>query len=295
MPDGERHKTLNTVYTLVKQMADEGVDRSSLVIAFGGGMVGDVAGFAAAIYMRGIPVVQIPTTLLAQVDASIGGKTGVNLPAGKNLAGSFHQPKLVLIDLSVLSTLPDREYRAGFFEVIKCGVIRDAKLFDAIEKDPQKFLKRVPASLMQAITSSVTVKADVVSRDEREGGLRRILNFGHTVGHALEADGHYKTLLHGEAVGWGMIAAAQLGASVGITPRKVAERVTNVVLQCGPLPRVNSDPGKIIKLIQSDKKTRRGTPHFVMATAVGKTRIVADIPSAAIRKVVANLSKMSTR
>ncbi len=295
LPDGEQHKTLNTVDGLLKQMAAAGMDRSSLVIAFGGGMVGDVAGFAAATYMRGIPFVQVPTTLLAQVDASIGGKTGVNLPAGKNLVGSFHQPELVLIDPAVLSTLSDREYRAGFFEVIKCGVIRDQKLFAAIEKKPQSFLQRDTASVMKAITASVNVKAEVVSRDEREGGLRRILNFGHTIGHALEADGEYKRLLHGEAVGWGMMAAARLGAALGVTPQKVADRITDVVLKCGPLPRVNSEPAKIMRLIQSDKKTLHGVPHFVLPTAIGETTITANIPPAAIRKVVAGLNQLVAR
>jgi 3-dehydroquinate synthase len=295
MPDGEQNKTIATVDALVRQMAEAGVDRSSLVIAFGGGMVGDVAGFAAAIYMRGIRVVQIPTTLLAQVDASIGGKTGVNLSSGKNLVGSFHQPTVVLIDPDVLSTLPAREYRAGFFEVIKCGIIRDAKLFVAIERNPQDFLKRDDSAVMQSISASVGVKADVVSRDEREGGLRRILNFGHTIGHALEADGDYKRLLHGEAVGWGMIAAAQLGANIGVTPQKIADRITDVVLRCGPLPNIGSDPATILRLIQSDKKTQRGVPHFVLATGIGRTDIVSGIPAAAVRKVVATLNKMSAR
>jgi 3-dehydroquinate synthase len=295
IPDGERHKNLDTVGPLLKQMTAVGADRSSLVIAFGGGVVGDIAGFAAAIYMRGIPVVQIPTTLLAQVDASIGGKTGVNLPAGKNLVGSFHQPKLVMVDPSVLSTLSEREFRAGFFEVIKCGVISDAALFRAIESHSRKILGRDSDLLMKAIAASIRVKAAVVSRDEREGGLRRILNFGHTIGHALEADGDYERLLHGEAVGWGMIAAAKLGVAVGVTPQKVADRIIDVVVRCGPLPRISSDPAKVMRLIQSDKKTQSGIPHFVFATAIGKTIISGDVPAAAIRKVVASLNEMSAQ
>lgn len=295
IPDGERHKTLKTLEKLLRQMAAAGADRGSLVVAFGGGVVGDVAGFAAAAYMRGIPVVQIPTTLLAQADASIGGKTGVNLPAGKNLVGAFHQPRLVLIDPQMLSTLPIREYRAGFFEVIKCGVIRDANLFRAIERDPQNVLRRDPTLLMRAITAAVKVKADVVSRDEREGGLRRILNFGHTIGHALEADGGYKRFLHGEAVAWGMVAAAHIGAAVGVTPQDVADRVTNVVKASGPLPRVDADPSDILRLIQSDKKTISGVPHFILATAIGKTTIAKNVPAKVVRAAVAKLNRLSAR
>ena len=295
IPDGEQHKSLRTLEKLLLQMAAAGVDRSSLVIAFGGGVVGDVAGFAAASYMRGIPVVQIPTTLLAQVDASIGGKTGVNLPAGKNLVGAFHQPKFVLIDPQILSTLSQREFRAGFFEVIKCGVIRDARLFRAIERAPQSFLLRDPKLLMHAITASVKVKAEVVSRDEREGGLRRILNFGHTIGHALEAEGNYKRFLHGEAVAWGMVAASQIGVAVGVTSQEVAERIMSVVEACGPLPRVSTEPSTILRLIQSDKKTLHGIPHFVLATAIGKTAISKDVPARVVRAAVTHLHRLSAR
>jgi 3-dehydroquinate synthase len=295
IPDGEQHKTLRSLEKLLLHMAAAGADRSSIVVAFGGGVIGDVAGFAAASYMRGIPVVQIPTTLLAQVDASIGGKTGVNLPAGKNLVGAFHQPKFVLIDPQILSTLSQREYRAGLFEVIKCGVIRDAGLFRAIERAPQRVLRRDPKLLMRAITASVKVKADVVSRDEREGGLRRILNFGHTIGHALEADGNYKRFLHGEAVAWGMVAASQIGVAVGVTSQEVAERITSVVKACGPLPRVTAQPWVILRLIQSDKKTLHGIPHFVVATSIGKTAISKDVPAKVVRGAVTYLHRLSAQ
>lgn len=295
IPDGEKHKNLRTTEDLMKQMASAGADRSSLVIALGGGVVGDIAGFAAAIYMRGLPVVQVPSTLLAQVDASIGGKTGVNLPAGKNLVGAFHQPKVVLIDPEVLSTLPDREYRAGLFEIIKCGVIRDSNLFTEIERESRKLLDRDPILLLRAIEAAVSVKADIVSLDEREGDLRRILNFGHTVGHALEADSGYKRFLHGEAVGWGMIAAGKIGEEVGITPSSVARRIQDVVLDCGRLPKVNLTPSAAGRLIQSDKKTIHGTPHFVLATEIGKTTISDQVSPAAVRAGVSHIARLSAR
>lgn len=295
VPDGEPHKNLQTVQGLMNQMAAAGLDRSSAVIAFGGGVIGDVAGFAASIYMRGIPIVQIPTTLLSQVDASIGGKTGVNLSAGKNLVGAFHQPKLVLIDPEVLETLPDREYRAGFFEVIKCGVIRDAVLFRAIEKNPARVPQRDPRFLMSAVNAAVKVKADIVSRDEREGGLRRILNFGHTIGHALEAAGNYKQLLHGEAVGWGMIAAAIIGEEIGVTPAGLSARIKNVVFSNGPLPKVKAKPAQILRLIRSDKKTLHGVPHFVLATQLGKTTISGKIDPAIVRNAIVQLSRINSQ
>ena len=293
IPDGEKCKNIATVGNLMKAMAAAGTDRQSVVVALGGGVVGDIAGFAASIYMRGIPVIQVPTTLLAQVDASIGGKTGVNLPAGKNLVGAFHQPRAVLIDPRVLSTLPERELRAGFFEVIKCGVIRDTRLFRDLERastDPTS-----KEFLTNAIASSVKVKADVVSHDEREGGLRRILNFGHTIGHALEAEGHYGRLLHGEAVGWGMIAAAKIGEAAGVTPSSVAQRIEGVVLKHGPLPRVRVKPASILRLIQSDKKTLHGAPHFVLATSIGKTTISNKVQASAIRSAVEHINRLGAQ
>ncbi len=192
-------------------MLAAGADRSSVVIAFGGGIVNDVGGFLAAIFMRGIPVIQVPTTLLAQVDAAVGGKTGVNLVSGKNLLGSFHQPLAVLIDPAVLGTLPEREYRSGLYEIIKCGVIRDAELFRLFDECAPAVLAQEPAAVDQIIAEAVRIKAEVVSADEREGDLRRILNFGHTVGHALEAETQYRRFLHGEAVAFGMRAATALG------------------------------------------------------------------------------------
>lgn len=292
--DGETRKNLSTLESLLQQFAAKGADRNSVVIALGGGVVGDIAGFSASIYMRGIPAVQVPTTLLAQVDAAIGGKTGVNLSAGKNLVGTFHQPKLVLIDPETLSTLPDREYRAGLFEVIKCGIIRDPKLFEFMEDQASAVLKRDPKALMRIIAAAVRIKADIVAEDEREGDLRRILNFGHTIGHALETDSGYKHFLHGEAVGWGMVAAAEIGVLAGVTSRKIADRIAAVVNTYGPLPPVTSNAQDILRLIQSDKKTRNGVPHFVLVKKIGKTSIVNDVEPTSIKKAVQILRSTAT-
>ena len=215
MPDGERAKRLSTLEKLAEQLVKSGADRGATLIALGGGVVGDVTGFLASIYMRGVDVIQIPTTVLAQVDAAIGGKTGVNLVAGKNLLGTFHQPRAVLIDPAVLKTLPAREYRAGLYESLKCGIIGDAGLFQLFEERHKEILARDPAVVEKVIADSVRLKASVVSADEREGGLRQVLNLGHTVGHALEAETGYKVLLHGEAVGWGMVAATYIALSTG--------------------------------------------------------------------------------
>jgi 3-dehydroquinate synthase len=291
IPDGERAKTLRTYEQVIDRFARAGSDRRACVIAFGGGVVGDLAGFAAASYLRGIPVVQIPTTLLAQVDAAVGGKTGVNLPQGKNLVGAFHQPSLVVIDTDVLTTLPEREFRAGVFEVIKCGVIRDASLLSYLEKNADKILARDADALGRIVSAAVNVKADVVSADEKESDLRRILNFGHTIGHALEAATNYRKLLHGEAVGLGMIAAAEIGVNIGITPLSVAERIISCVLQYSPLPQVKVKPAQVIKHISSDKKTLGSLPHFVIVDKIGSTVIRNDVPREvilrAIRSVIA--------
>ena len=210
-PGGEPRKRLAEVETLAEQMVARGGDRSSVIVAFGGGILTDLAGFLAAIFMRGIPVIQVPTTLLAQVDAAVGGKTGVNLVSGKNLIGSFHQPLAVIIDPAVLDTLPEREYRAGLFEIVKHGVIADADLFWLMRREPQRVLAHTPGVVDRMICDSVRIKAEVVSGDEKEQDRRRILNFGHTFGHALEAETGYSQFLHGEAVAWGMKAASLLG------------------------------------------------------------------------------------
>jgi 3-dehydroquinate synthase len=286
MHDGEPAKRLNGVEQLAERLADARADRKSLLIAFGGGVVGDCAGFLAAIFMRGIPVVQIPTTVVAQVDASIGGKTGVNLRAGKNLVGSFHQPKAVLVDPEILATLDDREFRSGLFESLKCGVIRDRALFDFMERNPRKVLDRNARTMQRVITDSVRVKADVVSADEKESGLRRILNFGHTVGHALEAATEYSHFLHGEAVAWGMIAAAAMARDAGFCRAETADRIAAATLAYGPLPPVACEVQEVLGRLGADKKAVGGTVHFVLPQKIGTVNISADVPAEIVRNAV---------
>lgn len=286
MNDGEPAKRLQTVEQLAEQMVDAKADRRSLLVAFGGGVVGDCAGFLAAIFLRGIPLVQIPTTVVAQLDASIGGKTGVNLRGGKNLVGAFHQPRAVLIDPEVLRTLAEREYRSGLFEALKCGVIRDKGLFDFMQKHPQKILQRDRKALTRIITDSALVKASVVSADERESDLRRILNFGHTVGHALEASTGYSHFLHGEAVAWGMIAAAAIARSAGFCSADTAEQITSATLAYGPLPPVKCETEDVMARLTSDKKTVAGAVHFVFPLKIGKVKISSDVPAQVVRSAV---------
>jgi 3-dehydroquinate synthase len=285
-PPGEVNKRLAQVEQLAEQMVIAGADRNSLVIGLGGGIVTDVAGFLAAIFMRGVPVLQVPTTLLAQVDAAVGGKTGVNLVNGKNLIGSFHQPLAVLIDPEVLSTLPSREFRAGLFEVLKCGVIRDAETFQVIsERAPEVLSMASPALLDQLIASAVRIKAEVVSADEREGDLRRILNFGHTIGHAIEAETEYVRFLHGEAVGWGMIAATELARLRGMLSAADAGRIISAVHAYGPLPDASDlNPDHLLDRLGSDKKTLGGRVHFVLPTTIGQVSIVSGIEPSLIRE-----------
>ena len=295
MPDGERAKRLRELELLAEELVEHGADRSSILFALGGGVVGDVGGFLASIFMRGIPVVQVPTTLVAQVDSAIGGKTGVNLTSGKNLLGTFHQPICVLIDPDVLSTLPRREYHSGLFEAMKYGVIRNLQIFETMEQRRDDLVKRHPELLEWLIAECIRVKADVVSSDEREAGERRILNFGHTIGHALEAETGYKKLLHGEAVGWGMIAAARIGEEVGTTDAETAQRIRVLVSAYGPLPGVEVKPKRILKRLMSDKKTVGGVPHFVLATRIGEVQIVNDVPERAMVRAVEELNDLSAR
>jgi 3-dehydroquinate synthase len=292
MGDGERHKSLRTVAELAGKLVDKGADRRAVILALGGGVVGDVAGFLAAIYMRGIDVVQAPTTLLAQVDAAIGGKTGVDLPQGKNLLGSFHQPRAVLIDPAVLATLPEREYRAGLFEALKYGVIRRRAIFEFMEQKRECLLRRDPEALEWLIGECVQVKAGVVAADEREGGLRRILNFGHTIGHALEAESGYKGLRHGEAVAWGMVAAARIAAALQKSSAETAQRIVSAVLAYGPLPRVQARGKRVVRRLVADKKTVDGVAHFVLPTELGKVAIVADVPERAVVEAVEELGHL---
>ena len=275
---GELNKRLSSVEEMAEQMVAEGADRRSAILAFGGGIVGDTAGFLAASFMRGIPVVQVPTTLLAQVDASIGGKTGVNLVSGKNLFGAFHQPEAVLIDPTVLATLPEREYRAGLFEVIKCGVIRSPRLFDIMERRSADVLAKVPAVVDDIIAECVRIKAEVVSADEREGGLRRILNFGHTIGHALEAETHYTRFLHGEAVAFGMAAIVHLACLTDDFSASLASKVLETILRYGPIPPLEDISAKRLAIrLQQDKKTVLGQVHFVMPQKIGQVKVITGI------------------
>jgi 3-dehydroquinate synthase len=293
MPDGERSKRLSTLEKLAEKLVKQGADRGATLLALGGGVVGDVTGFLASIYMRGVEVVQIPTTVLAQVDAAIGGKTGVNLVSGKNLLGTFHQPRAVLIDPAVLETLPSREYRAGLYESLKCGIIGDPGLFKLFEERRREILDRDPVVVEKVIADSVRLKASVVSADEREGGLRQVLNFGHTIGHALEAETRYMALLHGEAVAWGMIAATHIALSTGKLDSITAGRITNSILGFGKLPRVEFKTTSVVKRLRSDKKTRQGVVHFILPREIGKVEITSDVPDEIVRSAVDEIRKLA--
>ena len=287
LPGGEDTKRLAPLEALAEKMVALGADRTSVILAFGGGIVTDMAGFLAAIFMRGIPVLQIPTTLLAQVDAAIGGKTGVNLACGKNLIGSFHQPLAVLIDPELLATLPPREYRAGLYEVIKSAVIASPALFDLLEAQREAVLQQHGATVEWMIAECVRIKVEVVSADEREMGLRKILNFGHTVGHALEAETAYRRFLHGEAVAFGMLAATRLAQLTGYVSPPAASRIETLVRAYGPIPDTAAiDPAALQKRLVSDKKTQQGHVHFVLPTAIGATQIVADVEPALVRQAI---------
>jgi 3-dehydroquinate synthase len=278
IPDGERYKQLATVGRIYDALIRANADRSSLIIAIGGGVTGDVAGFAAATYLRGIPVVQVPTTLLAQVDSAVGGKVGVNHPMGKNLIGAFHPPAAVVVDPSLLSTLPRREFRAGLYEVVKYGVIANRKLFERTASDLNALFARDHASLLAIVAESCRIKAHIVEQDERESGLRRTLNFGHTAGHALEAVTKYRRFLHGEAVAYGMLAAAELGAARGVFPKTDRDALAAQIRQMGPLPPVSDlSASEIVDATKRDKKVIAGRLHFVLPTSIGEVTTVSDV------------------
>ena len=280
VPDGEASKSLQSYLSVLDQLLEARVERRTTVIALGGGVVGDLAGFAAATALRGLPFVQIPTTLLAQVDSSVGGKTGVNLPEGKNLVGSFHHPIAVFADTEVLGTLPDRELRAGLMESVKAGIIRDRSLLRFMEEHAQEILSRNAKALEKVIAASIRMKAGVVSRDERESGLRMILNFGHTLGHAIEQATHYKALLHGEAVGWGMIAALRLALKRGTISRGQAERLEKLIHLYGPLPLLKVRAAKLVAATGGDKKNIGGVRRFVMPLGIGNAGVLEDVTEA---------------
>jgi 3-dehydroquinate synthase len=279
MDDGEAAKNLTTVEKVARSLVKAAADRQSLLVAVGGGVTGDVAGFVAATYLRGVALVQIPTTVVAQVDSSIGGKTGVNLPEGKNLVGAFYPPRLVLVDPEALKTLPEREFRGGLAEVIKYGVIADANLFAFLEENMEAILKRDAAALAHIIRRSIEIKAQVVSRDEKESGLRETLNFGHTFGHALESATQYKRFQHGEAVAWGMMCAALLGHETIDTPPDAVSRIVALTRRMGPLPewpKIQSQ--RLLEFMRSDKKTRAGKLRFVLASRIGRAGSYDRIP-----------------
>ena len=285
LPPGERHKRLPSVERLAEQLAAAGADRDSLLIAFGGGVLGDITGFLAAIYMRGIPYIQVPTTLLAQVDSSVGGKTGVNLAAGKNLIGSFHHPLATLVDPALLTTLPVAEVRSGMQEAVKAAIIRDPRLFRALERYPVEALTE--AMFARIVAAAVRVKADVVNEDERESGVRMILNFGHTIGHAIEAATGYRQLLHGEAIAWGSIAALHVSLGRGLIAQAAFDRMAALILRYGPLPPFRAKPEKLVALTASDKKRRSGRRAFVLSTGIGSTAIAYDVTDEELTRATA--------
>ncbi|MFC4818733.1 3-dehydroquinate synthase [Dokdonella ginsengisoli] len=288
LPDGEAHKTLASGGVVFDALARLGASRDATLLALGGGVIGDLAGFAAACWMRGIDFVQMPTTLLAMVDSSVGGKTGVNLPAGKNLVGAFHQPRAVVADTATLATLPPREYRAGLAEVVKYGAIGDAAFFGWLEAHAGALNARDEAALVEAIATSCRHKAGVVARDEHEHGERALLNFGHTFGHALETATGYGHLLHGEAVAIGMVLAAQLSADLGLAPREDAARLERLLVALGlPVAPPPNDPERLLALMRLDKKNLSGRLRLILWRGIGRAGIVPDVDEDAIRRSLA--------
>ncbi|BAY94929.1 MULTISPECIES: 3-dehydroquinate synthase [unclassified Tolypothrix] len=290
LPAGERFKNLNSIQKIYDAALENRLERSATIVALGGGVIGDMAGFAAATWLRGISVVQVPTTLLAMVDSAIGGKTGVNHPQGKNLIGAFHQPRLVLIDPEVLKTLPVREFRAGMAEVIKYGVIWDADLFSQMEASKHlNQLRYIKPELIEIILiRSCQAKADVVSKDEKEAGLRAILNYGHTIGHAVESLTGYRLVNHGEAVGIGMVAAGQIAVELGMWQKEETERQNALIQKAGLPTQLPSgvDIAAIIDALQLDKKVKAGKVRFVLPTQIGVVTVTDEVPADTIRQVL---------
>ncbi|MCY3810846.1 MAG: 3-dehydroquinate synthase [Gammaproteobacteria bacterium] len=281
--DGERFKTLDTYASILDELIAKRHSRATTVVALGGGVVGDVAGFAAATYQRGVGLVQIPTTLLAQVDSSVGGKTAVNHATGKNLIGAFYQPRAVIADVDVLATLPEREFRAGLAEVVKYGVIADARFFAWLERSMDALLRREPAPLIAAVRRSCEIKAEVVAGDEREQGRRAILNFGHTFGHAIEAETGYDTYLHGEAVAIGMAIAASLSARLGSMPEAEVERLHDLLRRAGlPVAPSGVDAHAVLTTMGMDKKALDGRIRLVLCDGLGSVSVTAETPSGMI-------------
>ncbi|MCC7516348.1 MAG: 3-dehydroquinate synthase [Pseudomonadales bacterium] len=294
LPDGERYKTLETINKIFDALLSNKHNRTTTLVALGGGVIGDMTGFAAACYQRGVSFIQIPTTLLAQVDSSVGGKTGVNHPLGKNMIGAFHQPSCVLIDVDTLNTLPDREYRAGMAEVIKYGLINDSDFFEWLLANVDALFRRDAGALIYAIQRSCANKARIVAADEKETGIRAWLNLGHTFGHAIEAWQAYKGFLHGEAVAIGMVLAAELSVQLGLLSPSCAERIVALLLRL-ELPVVQPegmDAAAFIEFMQRDKKVLNGNLRFVLLDAIGSAVIRDDVP---VEKVISAIDACRQR
>ena len=291
VPEGEAAKTLTVAEHCWDQLLTAGLDRTSTVLALGGGAVGDVAGFAAATYMRGINFVQLPTTVLAQVDASIGGKTAIDHPVGKNMIGAFHQPRLVVVDPAVARTLPEREFRSGLAEIVKHGIVLDADYFAELERDLAPLAARDLDVLERIIGGSCRLKASVIERDEREAELRHVLNYGHTIGHALEAATGYARYAHGEAVSLGIVAEARLARRLGIADDETTARQERMLETLGlPVRAPSIDVEPIVSAMARDKKAKDGRVPFVLAPRIGAFRIVYDVPTTEVRAVIASLA-----
>ncbi len=286
VPPGEGSKSMEEAGRLCRELVGARLDRGSALCGLGGGVIGDLAGFVAAIVFRGIPFLNIPTTLLAQVDSSVGGKTGVNLPEGKNLVGAFHQPRLVVADVLTLQTLPEREYRSGLAEVVKHGMIADADLFRTLEGSADHILARDPATLQEIVRRSLAIKAKVVEADERETGLRAMLNFGHTVGHAVEAASGYGGITHGEAVAHGMLVAVTVSVQRSLCPEGDARRLRDLLGRFGLLGAALPSSESLERYMVSDKKTRDGVLQFVLTRGVGSVTFAPVFEQAELRKAL---------
>ena len=290
IPDGETSKSLSVAEKVFTRAIEAGLDRKSVIIALGGGVVGDLAGFVAATFMRGINLIQVPTTLLAQVDSSVGGKTAVNHALGKNLIGAFHQPRAVFIDLKFLESLPEREIKSGLGEVVKCGVICDEKFFSFLEDNAEKILQRDLKTLAHVVKRCCEIKAAVVAADEKESGLRRILNFGHTLAHAIEEETAYKKFRHGEAVAVGMVAAARISHELGKTSAENVRRLENLLKRFGMMTTCEGlDADKLYAVTLRDKKTVGGVVNWVLMKNFGDVEICGDVPASVIKKIFGGL------
>lgn len=287
VPDGERSKHLQTATRIFDALIRATADRSSLIVALGGGVIGDMAGFVAATYLRGVGFVQVPTTVMAQVDAAIGGKVGVNHPLGKNLIGTFYPPRLVVVDPTLLDSLPRREFRAGLYEVVKYGMTSSRALFDRLDQNVPAVFARDPSVLVPLIAESCAIKAAVVSDDEREAGPRRVLNFGHTAGHALETVTRYRRFRHGEAVGYGMLIAAELAVARGALAETERQGLAGLIAKLGPLPPIGDlSAARLLEAMRHDKKVVAGRLHVVLATTIGATTIVDDVTDAEMERAL---------